>query len=85
MEMEVGNDVLRDVSLPCELEVSHLGLHNDFFVLFAIDSTRINSLQDFNCASDALLELFECCLGVVKGGDIGRAETGDGELGRVGT
>lgn len=41
--MEIWNDVLRDVPLPCELEVAHLRLHDNFFVFFAVDDTRVNS------------------------------------------
>lgn len=82
--MEIGDHIFAHVSLAREAEVSHLALHNNLLILFAVDDFRVYTLQNFNCAGDACLELFECLLVVFECRNVLGAETGGEEFGCVG-
>lgn len=83
VEVKVRQRVLGDVPLPGEAKVARLCLHDDLFVLLAVDAGRVHGLEDLDGAVDAGLEVGKGRLGVFKDGDAGGAEAGDGEFGRV--
>jgi hypothetical protein len=59
VKVEIGDYIFAHVSLAREAEVAHLTLHYNLLVLFTVDDFRVYTLKDFNCSSDAGLELFE--------------------------
>ena len=65
VEVKVRQGVVGYVRLACEAKVPHLALHNDLFVLLAIDSLRIDGFQELDGSPNALLQLLECRLVVL--------------------
>lgn len=65
--MEVRQRVVGEVLLAgLEFEVAHLGLHDDWFIDFAVHCLLVDVSQDVDRARDAVLQLGECRLVVFE-------------------